>query len=223
MNEPKLLSTKKLTLAQKELLLNAGFGLVEYDAISIEFLKFDAPEEIENAIFTSQNGVRSFFGNRSKNSSIMNCYCVGEKTKALLIENGQNVVKMAQNSSELGQFLVKTAQNKSFFYFCGSNRRDELPELLKSTKIELFEVKTYKTELKPKHFGQKFDGILFFSPSGVQSYTMENSLTEETAFCIGDTTSNEAKKHTDKVVTANSPSVESVIAKTAKTFQIQRS
>ncbi len=223
MSEPRLLSTKKLTLAQKELLLNAGFGLVEYDAIRIEHLNFDVPEEIENAIFTSQNGVRSYFSNKTKNREISSCYCVGEKTKALLEENGQKVVKMAQNSEELGQFILKTARNESFFYFCGSQRRDDLPDLLKSAKIELFEVKTYKTELKSRHFGQKFDGILFFSPSGVQSFTMENSLTEETAFCIGKTTAEEAKKHTNKVVIANSPSVESVIAKAAKTFQIQRS
>lgn len=223
MSSPKLLSTKKLTLAQKELLLNAGFGLVEYDAISIESLKFDVPKKIENAIFTSQNGVRSYFRNKTKNSTIQRCFCVGEKTKLLLEENGQKVIKIGQNSSELANFIVKNVKNDSFYYFCGSNRRDELPIMLKSKKIEFFEVKTYKTTLKLKHFGQNFDGILFFSPSGVQSYKAENSMTGAYAFCIGETTAGEAKKYTDKVVIANSPSIESVIAKAAKTLQIIRS
>lgn len=36
-----VLSTKILTPVQKQLILNAGIGFVEYDAIKIEHLKFD--------------------------------------------------------------------------------------------------------------------------------------------------------------------------------------
>lgn len=222
MNLPVLLSTKKLTLSQKELLLNAHFRLIEYDAIAIEYLKFNAPEVIENAIFTSQNAVRSFIENESAKSTILNCFCVGEKTKALLVKNCQKVMKMASNSKELGDFIIEMDKNEPFYYFCGSRRRDELPNLLKSSKIELFEVKTYKTTLKPRIFTQKPDGILFFSPSGVESFKQENSMQNAVAFCIGETTAEEAKKHTDRIVIANSPTVESVIAKAAKKLQIQK-
>ena len=61
-----VLSTKKLSPSQRELLVNAGISLVEYNAIKIEFVPFKVPSNIENAIFTSQNGVNTFFVNISE-------------------------------------------------------------------------------------------------------------------------------------------------------------
>jgi len=228
---PSILSTRRLMLSQKELLLNAGFRLVEYDAISIEFLGFKAPKVIENAIFTSQNGVRAYFKAKTPQMILKNCFCVGEKTMALLDKNGQKVIKMAKNGEELANFLVNHHKNESFIYFCGSIRREKLPNVLKSQKMDLFEVKTYKTVLNPKYFDQKWDGILFFSPSGVESYISgqkngqihgkTTSFDDETtiSFCIGETTASEARKYMSQVVVSNSQTVESVIAKAAKTLK----
>ena len=54
---PTILSTKKLALHQKELLLNSGMALVTYDAININFFDFELDIQIvENAILTSKNG-----------------------------------------------------------------------------------------------------------------------------------------------------------------------
>ena len=86
-------------------------------------------------------------------------------------------------------------------------------------KIQFFEVKTYETVQKPTHFSQKWDAILFFSPSGVQSYFSANEKEvkkEPFHICIGETTASEAKKFTKNIVVANATSVESVIAKTVK-------
>tara|TARA_Y100000815_G_scaffold275806_1_gene318117 strand:+ start:27647 stop:28300 length:654 start_codon:yes stop_codon:yes gene_type:complete len=210
-----VLSTKKLSLSQKELLLNAGLCLVEYDAIKIEFLPFEAPNTIKNAIFTSQNAVRSVEG---KNLSFENTFCVGKKTEALLTKNNKNVIKMSQNASELAHFIQKNYQNEAFWFFSGSKRRDEIPASFKNSKNTLFEVKTYKTTLNSVKFDQKWDGILFFSPSGVSSFTEKNTLGNSTIFCIGETTASEAKKFSQNIIVANATSVESVIAKVAKTL-----
>ena len=210
-----VLSTKKLSLSQKELLLNAGLCLVEYDAIKIEFLPFEAPNTIKNAIFTSQNAVRSVEG---KNLSFENTFCVGKKTEALLTKNNKNVIKMSQNASELAHFIQKNYQNEAFWFFSGSKRRDEIPASFKNSKNTLFEVKTYKTTLNSVKFDQKWDGILFFSPSGVSSFTEKNTLGSSIAFCIGETTASEAKKFSQNIIVANATSVESVIAKVAKTL-----
>ena len=51
---------------------------------------------------------------------------------------------------------------------------------------------------------------MFYSPSTVQSYLEKNSA-HGIAFCIGDTTANEAKKHFDDVRVAKVPTIESVI------------
>lgn len=208
-----ILSTKKLSVSQRELLLNSGLSFVEYDAIDIEFIDFEVLAEIENGIFTSQNAVNSFFKNSVGKNSIQNSFCVGNKTEALLLNFGQKVIKKADNASELALFIIKNHQNDSFLYFSGSRRRDELPEILKKAKIDVFETKTYKTELKAMKFAQKWDGILFFSPSGVESFVVENTMANSAVFCIGETTASEAKRYTSNVIVANSTTVESVIAK----------
>jgi uroporphyrinogen-III synthase len=212
----RILSTKKLLTNQKELILNAGASFIEYDAIAIKYLKFEVPKAIKNAVFTSQNGVKSFLDCQlepSRRIKIQDCFCVGDKTKLLLEENGIKVTKIAKNSTELGQYIAKNYKKEPFYYFCGSMRRDELPEILKASENELFEVKTYKTTLNLNKFDQKWDGILFFSPSGVESFSIRNKMDTSVAFCIGETTASEAKKYTKNVVVSNSTSVESVIAK----------
>jgi uroporphyrinogen-III synthase len=214
-----LLSTKTLNLAQKQLLLDAKMEFSEYDAISIKLVPFKSPNFIQNAIFSSQNAVKSMkkyqkellFGN------IENCFCVGEKTTALLKENNQKVIKISQNASELANFIKKTYKNEDFYFFCGSHRRDELPEILKKSKNPLFEVKTYEIELNSIHFEQKLDKILFFSPSGVQSFTSENQIGNSQVICIGETTASEAKKHTDNVIIASETTIDSVINEAIKT------
>ncbi len=210
-----ILSTKKLSTAQRELLLNAGIGFVEYNAIEIEFVDVHFNREIKNAIFTSKNAVKSI---QYSAFSIQNCFCVGENTRKLLEENGQKVVEIAQNASELGKIITNNYSNEQFYFFCGNLRRDELPSILKNNNIQLQEVEVYKTLIKSKKFDRSFDGILFFSPSGIQSYIADNTIGESVAFCIGNTTASEAKKYTDDIIVANKPTVENVIVQAVKYF-----
>lgn len=212
---PTILSTKKLSTAQKELLLNTGLGFVEYEAITIELLEITNKHTIQNAIFTSKNAVKAI-----KNSGmvISNCFCVGDNTKKLLEENDFNVVETAQNASDLAKIIIKKYKNHSFLFFCGNLRRDELPDLLKQNNVEVKEQIVYKTQLKSNKFIRSFDGILFFSPSGIQSYTSENKIGESISFCIGNTTASEAKKHTNNIIVANKPTVENVIVQAVKHF-----
>ena len=189
--------------------------MVEYNAITIEFVPFEIPKNIRNAIFTSQNAVLS---TQNSEFRIQNCFCVGEKTKALLEQNGLKVNKMTEYASELSEYLVNNHRNGSFHFFCGNIRSDEIPSKLKKNNIPFEEIKVYKTTLQPKKFEKQFDAIMFFSPSGVKSFYEKNDSSEvhSIAVCIGTTTASEARKYSDNVVVSNSTSVESVIAKTVK-------
>ncbi|WP_109301843.1 uroporphyrinogen-III synthase [Aquimarina sp. AU474] len=210
-----VLSTKKISLPQKELLLNSGIGFVLYDAITIEILKFNLAESVVNGIFTSKNAVKAII---ESEINISNCFCVGENTKRLLQNNGLKVVETAQNASDLAKKIIKGYKNEDFSFFCGNLRRNELPDLLAQNKITLKEQKVYKTHLNSKKFNRSFDGILFFSPSGVQSYVAENTIDQSVAFCIGNTTASEAKKYCDTIIVANKPTVENVIVQAVKYF-----
>ncbi|MDR5591440.1 uroporphyrinogen-III synthase [Christiangramia sp. SM2212] len=205
-----VLSTKKLAVNQKELILNSGIGLVEYNAISIEFSDFEIKNSvIANAIFTSKNALMAI---QKKNLSIENSFCVGEKTAAFATESGFKVIEITDNAEELAKKIIENHHQKEFQFFSGNKRRDELPELLKNNDIKFTETQVYKTGLNYQKFNSEFDGILFFSPSGVKSFTENNKL-NTTAFCIGNTTAEEAEKHTINIVTATRPGIENVIAK----------
>tara|TARA_R110002020_G_scaffold83287_7_gene206407 strand:- start:50 stop:721 length:672 start_codon:yes stop_codon:yes gene_type:complete len=214
-----LLSTKKLKRNQQELILNAGFSFVEYDAIHIKLKDFEIPEDLKNALFTSKNAVKAFFHCGGLENKEINCFCVGPKTEALLNENGFNITKSAENAADLGEFIVKNFKNEDFYFFCGNKRRGELPITLAENKVSLTEVEVYKTALNSKKFSQKFEAVLFFSPTGVQSFAELNSWEALLAVCIGETTASEAKKHTSNVAIANSTTIESVIAKAVKTIK----
>lgn len=215
---PTVLSTKKLTLPQKQLLLNTGIGLVEYDAIGIKFL--DLPKELnphKNLIITSKNTVKAVLPYFSK-KSIENhdVFCVGEKTAALLKEAGFNLVECEQYGKDLAKKIIDRYSNRSFTFFCGRMRRDEIPQLLKKENIDFTEVVVYNTLLNRKSIKSEFDGILFFSPSAVHSFALENKISGATAICIGTTTAAEAAKYTGNIITATKPTIENVIVGAVK-------
>ena len=211
-----VLSTKKLVTNQQELLLNAGLSYVDYNAIEIECIAFTLSRKRDNIIITSQNGARSFLNKiKTDIDSIKNCFVVGNKTTTLLEKNDLKVTKTAQNGQELAHFIVKNYKNESFTYFCGKQRRDELPQILKNANITCEEVKVYKTHLNKQIFNRTFDGVLFYSPSAVQAYVANNN-TETIAFCIGETTAQTARTFFKKTVVSNATSIESTIAKAVK-------
>jgi len=186
----------------------AGYTIKDYDAITISTLDFDAPEEITNAIFTSQNAVHAML---SKKIKISHCFCVGQQTANLLLKNGQKVIKIAQNAKELANFITKYDKKEAFYFFSGTRSLGIISSELKNAKIAVFDIKTYETRLNRVEFEEKFEKILFFSPSGVRSYVGNNDFGNGTAFCIGQTTASEAKKHTDNIVIAENTSIESTI------------
>ena len=62
----------------------------------------------------------------------------------------------------------------------------------------------------PVNVRDQFSGVLFYSPSTVESYMQDNS-TDKIAFCIGESTAKEARKHFENVQVAKLPTVESVL------------
>ena len=214
-----ILSTKKLSASQKKMFQNNTISVTDYNAIEIKSIDFESPKKVGYGIFTSQNAVKAFLSGHNRNTStIETIFCVGEKTKSILEKNEQKVAKMMKNASELADFIKKTHKTDTFYFFCGNLRREEIPSSLKNEKITLFEVKTYETRLKTSKFDQKWSGILFFSPTGVTSFCMENDIENSAAFCIGKTTSSEAKKHSSNIFEAEKTTIESVLEKAISTL-----
>ena len=203
-----VLCTKKLTETQTQLFVKNNFKIQSYNAIQIEFSPYLGIPHTTNAIVTSQNGVRAII---AQNIAIENVFCVGEKTKSLLVKNNYNVVEMAENASQLAKIITKNYENDTFLFFCGNKRRVELPTILQENNICFTEQIVYNTHLIYQQINAQFDGVLFFSPSGVKSYIQQNSLQNKIAFCIGKTTAQEAQKHTKNIQISKETSIESLI------------
>jgi uroporphyrinogen-III synthase len=212
-----VLSTKILTSSQKSMLAHANIQLEDYDAIKIDYLtNTQIDPNFKNIIFTSQNTVKVFLkiiGPKKLRNNTYSGFCVGEKTKSVLENNGIKVLEMTNYGAELAKILVTKYQNESFLFLCGDKRRNEIPSFLTKHNVRFKEQRVYQNSPNPITFTTDFDGILFFSPSAIASYTTKNKIKNSVAFCIGTTTASEAQKHTKKIIIAEKPTIESVLAK----------
>lgn len=212
MAEIRILSTKKLLPNQRQYLLNAGFSVIEADFIGVLYKPFTIDNATDNLIFTSQNGFRAFWEHTAGRLLIDNpVFCVGQKSKELIERHGFRVEAMAHDAQALANIITAQYPERHFAFFSGNKRRNELPDTLANAGVAFTETKVYDTMPAPQKISTIVDGLLFFSPSAVKSYLMDNSITTETCFCIGNTTAEALKDSTDNIVIAHKPSIENVI------------
>lgn len=206
----RLLSTKELLPPQKRRFIEWGCDLTAYNFIRIKPLNFSFSTLHEHLIFTSQNGVNAFFEPHPMQAQWKSkkVFCVGEKTKALLKAKGFTWIYMEENANALAEILLKQENNtKAFSFICGKRRRPEIENKLKEHNITVDCIETYTTELESKSFGPQ-DGILFFSPSGVESYLQKNKLGTAQCFALGPSTAAALAPHSSDIHTAKKPTLD---------------
>ena len=225
MSDPiKIASTKILSSNQRQELLNTNFEVYEADFIRTTSIDFDFNTINDNLIFTSQNAAQSVLLH-SKHEDLIpklrekNVFCVGIKTKALLEENGFNVVVYVDYASDLAEIITLIYSNESYTFFSGNLRKETIPKALKEANIQLNEIQVYETTLTPHKLEVPVEGLLFFSPSGVESYLSENKIKKEVCFCIGETTAEALATVTKNIRIAENPSVEDLILEVIEEFK----
>ncbi len=219
-NKSIILSTKKLLPNQKQVLLDANITLIEEDFIETKIKNFELylrgtkqSHINNNLIFTSQKAVQSVLQHpKCEDLKSKNVFSVGMKTKDLLTENGFNVIAYTGYAADLAEIISLIYSKESYTFFSGNLRRDILPNTLKENGITFNEIEVYETNITSKKIKEKIDGILFFSPSAVESYSKLNVIKEEMCFCIGETTAEALEnKKVKNIIIADKPSVENVI------------
>lgn len=210
-----LLSTKKLLPQHKLVLQEADIELSGENFIEIKSKTFDASLLHDNLIFTSKNAVESVLLHpQIEEFRKKTAFCVGIATKAFLEEYGFKVDVYAGYASDLAEIISLIYDKESFTFFSGNLRREVLPQTLLQNGIIFNEIEVYETGLTPIKTTNTFDGILFFSPSAVESYLSVNKIQTESCFCIGETTAAALEFNNIKnIVIANKPNVEEVILK----------
>lgn len=214
MERVRVLSTKKLQPNQRQFLLNAGFGVVEADFITIRPTEFRLVGIHPNLIFTSQNAFKSFLKHKdSGNYKGCSVFCVGSKTKDAIEKGGFSVAAFAEYAEELARQIIAGFSAEQFTFFSGSLRRETLPKALDDAGIILNEIQVYETALTPIKVNSETDAVLFFSPSAVYSFLQANEIGSKTCFCIGTTTAEALAGKTERMVVASNPGIENVIVK----------
>jgi len=215
MSQTSILSTKTLSDEQRQIFLDANFDLLEQDFIEIKNNFFELKTINNNLIFSSQNAVLSLIEQNGwevlKTKAV---FCVGIKTKELLESHGFTVDVYLDYASELAEIITLIYNQESYTFFSGNLRKETLPAALKSAGIIFNEIEVYQTKLAPFKISdqEKFDGILFFSPSAVESYLTNNTIKNEVCFCVGKTTASALEtKKIKNIVIAGTPTIEEVI------------
>ena len=208
-----IFSTKKITADQQQLFVDS----IKVD--SDDFVKISPsriPESIlkspiRNVVITSKNAVESLLTIVTAHElKFENIYCVGRKTKRLVEKRIGKVAHFENSAKKLADHLVEFMEGAEVTFFCSNIRLDELPNLLAENNIKVNEIETYKTKHDAVALDATVEGVLFFSPSTIESYLLKNNA-DKIAYCIGETTATEARKHFDDVRVAKMPDAESLI------------
>lgn len=213
----KILFTKELDVNQlkKSLAENLDFEILPALRIEIYPQEKFTPKINPNThkfIVSSQNSVKAIEGLKLEGEF----YVVGKNTAGKLTESGFEVVHFENYASELAEYILKNEKPQNWNFFCGNNRRETLFEKLIPNGHLLNEIICYDSI--PNSFqidSDRFEGFAFFSPLAVKTYFSNNSVPENSIiFSIGNTTSEEIKKHTNNdIITAEIPLLERVIEK----------
>lgn len=206
-------STKKLTEAQLQRFDTAirvdseDFIKISPNRVSPLVLK----KKVKNAIFTSKNAVEGLLTNVSADDlDFENIYCVGRKTRRLVQKKIGKVTHFENYATDLANYLVEYIEGTEVTHFCGNLSMEVIPNILGDANLTVHSVETYKTKLSGQKMDDAVEGVLFFSPSGIESY-LQNNSPNKIAYCIGETTATEARKHFSDVKVAKIPDMESLI------------
>lgn len=206
-------STKKLTDGQLQLFHNKA-AVKSNDAIKISLNRLPkdlTKNTIDNVIITSKNAVEALLYNfDSADLHFKNIYCVGRRTKKIVEKRIGAVKHTEPNARKLAAYLVEFLDGTEVSYFCSDLRLDDLPDTLAENHINVKEIEAYQTRFDAEKLTAELDGVMFYSPSTVNSFLKQNSP-KGIAFCIGETTAKSAKEYYKDVRVAKVPTVESVI------------
>ncbi|MCX6207280.1 MAG: uroporphyrinogen-III synthase [Bacteroidetes bacterium] len=230
-NRIQILSTRPIDPTQIKTANDLGIDIdcisfIETTAIESKDILSKIKEVLSNkatVVFTSMNAIDAVVSQLSNSKPDWAVYCMGVTSNQLIKQNFREdaVVGTATNSAELAELIIAEKRSNQIYFFCGDQRRDELPSILKNNGILVKEIEVYHTKEIKHTISKDYDGILFFSPSAVISFFNSNSLPEQSvAFAIGKTTASTLISRTNnKVVVAELPGKDKLVKKMMDHFQ----
>jgi uroporphyrinogen-III synthase len=175
-------------------------------------------------VFTSMNAAEAVIHQLKKNQlqPDWGFYCLGGTTRKIIADyfGANKISSVANNANDLAEKIIADKQT-SVIFFCGNIRREELPIKFKAHHITAEEIVVYETIETAQFIKKNYDGILFFSPSAVNSFFSVNQLPDQTVvFAIGNTTAFSIKEFcSNPVVISGQPDKESLLQTAIEYFE----
>lgn len=207
----RLLSTKILEEADKNKLDPNKFLLEELAFIktntvispAIDAQIIEIAQKKCNVFFTSVNAVHAVKSKIPQGAPLWEVYAIRGKTSASLQEWMPNnkIIHPSDHIADLIQHIPFDAmQQEQNYFFKGNLSLPNLPNAFKEQNALLNEITVYNTSITAPQLNNSYDGILFFSPSGVESYSQHNTLsTDVVYFAIGMTTAQAIRNRAPEV------------------------
>jgi uroporphyrinogen-III synthase len=127
-------------------------------------------------------------------------------------------------ASEVARQILERPEIGEVYFFCGEKRRETLKEQLTPKGITVHEIIVYETVLTPQTIHEPYQGILFFSPSAVESFFSRNTPPAGTVyFAIGRTTAAALQETTSGPVVTSPATEADTLVQTAITYFAQNS
>lgn len=196
----RILSTKSLAAGELEYAALQGAEVRCIEVIRTEPLSFQLPgaNSYDAVAFTSANALRYFFRNDEVAAALAGktVFSIEGKTAQHLRVKGFVPQLTAYNGEQLADKVITTASAKAVLHPCSSIRLQVLEQKFKAAGIAYTALPVYYTSLLSgvKAAGG-YDSILFYSPSGVESFLAENKLPQNVVCCcIGNTTAEYLKE-----------------------------
>ena len=206
-------STKTLTKNQS-LLFNENVVSESSDFIKISVNRIKpqiirAP--IKNVIISDKHTAEALLHNFSKvELQFQNIYCVGRRTKRFVSNTIGEVKKTEKSDHDLITHLIDHIDGDELIYFGNEPLSDDLQTMLQNHNVSVQNVKAYDIKYDDIKIKDSIEGVLFFSPLAVHSYLKQNH-SNNIAFCFGNSTAVEAKKHFKDVRVAKTPTINGMI------------
>jgi uroporphyrinogen-III synthase len=221
-NKIRILSTRPLDVSLAEQAAQQGIVLESLSFIETRPLVDEAScgkiaelaGNIAMVVFTSMNAVDAVagcLGSVAKGGigPHWKIFCIGSATREHVRENfGEgSIAGTADSAAALADVIAGHSDIKEVVFFCGDQRRDELPKKLWDSGIRVREFVVYQTKATPHTISAGYDGVVFFSPSAVNSFFLLNSLPAATVlFAIGHTTADAIREWCiNPVIVSDSP------------------
>lgn len=178
------------------------------------------------AVFTSGNAIDAVIQALDGKRPLWQLFCIGNTTREKAVQYfGENQLSAsALNATALAERLIQwpAVHNSPIVFFCGRQRRNELPEKLNAAGIALQEFVVYETLELTHSVSKNYDALLFFSPSAVHSFFKVNQAGGALLFAIGETTAATIKTYSSNtLVIGNTASKKDLLEQAVQYFEHQ--